>query len=158
MRPTVVGARSVCAVGAAGELGDERRQVGLRGLLGAQAAPLQKGAELLQVGAISLERVARKPALELEVGEEIAHQALGRARRRRALRCGHTGSFAPGASPPRSCNQAFRRRSSQNSAISVFASRHSSIAASSRAIGHGTTSMRSSSPLSALSSCRPVAQ
>jgi hypothetical protein len=36
--------------------------------------------ELQQVRAVGLERVARQPALELEVGEEVEHVVLERSR------------------------------------------------------------------------------
>ena len=63
----------------------------------------EETAELEQVGAVRSERVARQPALELEVGEEVENEALvalawlrlGGAFRRD---CGHTEYF-PGGQP-----------------------------------------------------------
>ena len=40
--------------------------------------PLQVRAVLQQVRAVGLERVAREPALELEVGEEVEQEVLER--------------------------------------------------------------------------------
>ena len=45
---------------------------------GVAARPLQVGAQLEQVGAIGLERVAREPPLELQIGEEVEHEVLER--------------------------------------------------------------------------------
>jgi plasmid stabilization system protein ParE len=57
----------------AGQLGvPERRRV--------EVLAREDGAELQQVGAIGLQRVARQAALELEVGQEIEHVVLERAR------------------------------------------------------------------------------
>ena len=36
----------------------------------------EKGPVLQQVGAVGVERVAREPTLELQVGEKVEHQAL----------------------------------------------------------------------------------
>jgi hypothetical protein len=60
-----------------------------------RVAPFQVAAVLQQVRAVGLERVAREPALELEVGEEVEHQVLERLGRRgrvgRSVDDGHRG-------------------------------------------------------------------
>ena len=56
----------------------------MRDLERPEPAAVQVGAVLQQVGPVGLERVARQPALELEVGEEVEHVVLVRARDRRA--------------------------------------------------------------------------
>ena len=53
----------------------------------------QERAELQQVRAVGLERVARQPALELEVGEEVEHVVLERPRLRGGVD-GHGAEFA----------------------------------------------------------------
>ncbi len=61
---------------ARGEAGDEARQVGVRDR--ERVAAVQVVAELEQVAAVGLERVARQAALELEVGEEVQDEVLER--------------------------------------------------------------------------------
>ncbi len=63
-------------------------------------------AELQQVGAVGLERVARQAALELEVGEEVEHEVLERLE---GSDDGHGAWFAAGGRAPCRCNAAFRR-------------------------------------------------
>ena len=114
------------------------------------AAAAQPLAELQQVGAVGLERVARQAALELEVGEEVEQQVLERlgatrSRCRRAVgRAGGCGvamatSFqasARAADSPARCNARFRllrgvlrRACSSRRPMIVFASRQPAIVA-----------------------------
>ena len=62
------------------------------------AVGIQVGAELQQIGAVGLQRVARQASLELEVGEEVEHQLLERARRGGGD-C-HGATFAPREASP----------------------------------------------------------
>ena len=55
----------------AGQLGQERREIAVASLGRAQIAAPQELAELQQVRAVGLERVARQAALQLQVGEEV---------------------------------------------------------------------------------------
>ena len=64
------------AVAPVGELGDELGEPGVVERQRVAPGPAQPFAELQQVGAVGLERVARQPALELEVGEEVEHEVL----------------------------------------------------------------------------------
>ena len=75
-------------------------------LQGIEAAPLEELPELEQIGAIRLERVAREPALELEVGEEVEDE-LAVVGARSGLD-GHATGFAPAHSAPGRCKAAFR--------------------------------------------------
>ena len=59
---------------------DESAQLGVSDRERIVAAAPQPVAELQQVGAVGLERVARQAALELEVGEEVEQQVLERVR------------------------------------------------------------------------------
>ena len=82
------------------EVGDVARLRLQRG----HVALLQEAAELEQVGAVRVERVAGQPALELEVGEEVEHEVLEPALGDRLLDCGHVRVFGrPGVIPCR-CN------------------------------------------------------
>ena len=59
------------------EVGEEVRDVAAVRLDRAHAARArQEHPVLQQVGAVGVERVARQPALELEVGEEVEHERL----------------------------------------------------------------------------------
>jgi hypothetical protein len=71
----------------------------------AGAAAVQERAELQQVRAVRLERVARQAPLELEVGEEVEHVMLERSRLGSGDD-GHGAGFAVAASLPRRCNAA----------------------------------------------------
>ena len=82
---------------AGGELGEKARELGVAERRRVVAVAHEEVAELQEVGAVGLERVARQPALELEVGEEVEHVVL------EALRCrccggdGHGRVFAAAA-------------------------------------------------------------
>jgi hypothetical protein len=76
-----------------GELGGEGGEVGVGDGERVEPAAAQPGAVLEQVGAIGLERVARQPPLELEVGEEVEQQVLERLRPGRRRRDGHSAEF-----------------------------------------------------------------
>ncbi len=62
--------------GAVGELGEKRREVAMTNVERAHTAATQKLPELQQIDAVGLQRVAREPALELQIGEEVEHEAL----------------------------------------------------------------------------------
>ena len=77
-------------------------------MLGAEdvgAAAPQERPELQQVGPVRLERVAREPALELEVREEVEDVMLERPRLRGGVD-GHVVQFAVSRLLPRRCNGA----------------------------------------------------
>ena len=80
------------ALAAGRQLGQEGAEVGVLDVDDVDAATAEEGPELQQVGAIGLERVARQPALELEVGEEVehppAHPAVGGGQRSVRTRAG----------------------------------------------------------------------
>jgi hypothetical protein len=61
-----------------GQRGDEAGEVGMRDR--ERVAPVQVRAVLQEVRAVGLERVAREPALELQVREEVEHEVLERFR------------------------------------------------------------------------------
>src|SRR4051812_42860493 len=73
------------------QAGDEARQIGVRDR--ERVAMRQVGAVLEQVAAVCLERVARQPPLELEVGEKVEDQVLerlgGRGSGERSVGDGH---------------------------------------------------------------------
>ena len=77
---------------AAGELVREGGQVGVRDVQRIVLRAREPLAVLQEVGAVGLERVARKAALELEVGEKVEQQVLER------LRCGRRSDDGHG--PP----------------------------------------------------------
>ena len=80
----------------------------MRDAEGVGAARLQMAAELLQVGAVGIERVARETALELEVGEEVEHEVLVWVGV--DLGDGHLPTaFAAGSPRPCTCKPPFRR-------------------------------------------------
>jgi len=83
-RPLVVSGR---------ELGHERRQVDAGRRERVDGAPRQEVAELLQIGAVGLQRVARQPTLQLEVGEEVERQFGDAASRSTDLGGGHEALF-----------------------------------------------------------------
>ncbi len=60
------------------QLGQKRGKVAVAGLDGAQAAAVQELAEREQVRAVGVERVARQPPLELEIGEKVEEEMLER--------------------------------------------------------------------------------
>ena len=129
MRPSVRGGDRRTALAPRGQLVQERGEIAVGRALDGQPAAVQVGAELLQVGAVGLERVAREPALELEVGEEVGDEALRRGPARDALRDraasrlraerrerrlgGPPRQLRSAGQPSLGCNQAFRRRASQ---------------------------------------------
>ena len=88
----------------AGELGHEGGEVGVLELERVLARLLQVRAELQQVRAVGLERVAGEPALELEVGEEVEHEVLECVR---SCDDGHAGGFAAARAPPAGATQLF---------------------------------------------------
>ena len=93
---------------AVGQLGDEFRELAMRDLQGADPLPLQEGAVLGQVRAVGLERVARQPPLQLQVGQEVERQVGERPRRGRMDGGGgHAPGFAPAARAPGRCNAPF---------------------------------------------------
>src|SRR5271157_6523212 len=79
-----------------GELGQERRQIAVARLKRAHPAAVEEGAELEEIRAVGLERVARKSPLELEIGEEVERQMLDPEPRRglRDLLKAHPPRFA----------------------------------------------------------------
>src|SRR4051794_10183693 len=92
------------AVAAERELGDEPGQAGVVERERVAARAPQPVAELEEVGAVRLERVARQAALELEVCEEVEHEVLVRLG---GTRDGHAREFAgterlPPCATPRS--------------------------------------------------------
>ena len=84
---------------ARGEPGQEVRQVGGGRRGGVGAVLSEEAAELEQVRAVRLERVARQAALELEVGEEVEHEMLERGSLR-LRRDSHQSAFARGTAIP----------------------------------------------------------
>ena len=90
------------------------------------AVLLQVGAELQQVGAVGLERVARESALELEVGEEVEHQLLERrAAARRAIAMAQRSRRAEAPlypPPPRNCATSARSAARSRSSARTRAS------------------------------------
>ena len=76
------------ALAAVGQLRDEERQVARLDVERVAPDPAQKLAVLLKVGSVGLERVARQPTLELEVGQEVERE-LGQS-------TGGSGSFGCG--------------------------------------------------------------
>ena len=58
------------------ERGEEVGEVRAGGIRRVGVPLVEEGAELEQVGAVGGERVARQPALELEVGEEVEDERL----------------------------------------------------------------------------------
>jgi hypothetical protein len=91
------------ALAARRELGDELGEPGVVELQRIAARALQPLAELQEVGAVGLERVAREPALELEVGEEVEDEVL-----EGLDGDGHGTGFAAAAASPCECNGSFR--------------------------------------------------
>ena len=77
---------------------------------GGLPAGVEETAELEQVRAVGLERVARQPALEFEVGEEVQHQVLEGLQLRGALDRGHGAAFAQPPSSPLRCKAALSRK------------------------------------------------
>ena len=71
------------ALAAVGELGDELREPGVVEAQQVAPGPAQPLAELQEVGAVGLERVAREPAFELEVREEVEDEVVVGLRARR---------------------------------------------------------------------------
>jgi hypothetical protein len=65
---------------ARGKLAQERREVHVLGRQHVGPAAAQERPELQKVRAVRLERVARQPALELEIGEEVEDVVLERPR------------------------------------------------------------------------------
>ncbi len=94
-----------------GELGQERRQIPMARLQGAHPAALEEGAELEEIRAVGLERVARQAPLELQIGEEVERQMLDPEPRRGCcdLLKAHPPRFASAAAAPWECNGSFRR-------------------------------------------------
>ena len=86
-----------------GDLGREGAQLGVPDRERIVAGAPEPLAELEQVGAVGLQRVAREPALELQVGEEVEQQVLERLGARRGRRDCHglQGFDAPRRSPAR---------------------------------------------------------
>jgi hypothetical protein len=102
----LAGERARCdgrALLAAGrQLGQELRQLAMGDPGSGQPAPIEELPELEQVRAVGIERVARQPPLELEIGEEVEDQWLdpdGDRRRGRLSGC-HPVTFAGDAVPP----------------------------------------------------------
>src|SRR3977135_1784024 len=83
---------------AGAELGNELGQLGVRDLERRVAVPLQPDPELLEVGAVGLERVARQAPLELEVREEVEDEIAERTRRGMRRGGGHRPSRSARAS------------------------------------------------------------
>ena len=122
------------ALAPVGELGDELGEPGVVEAQRVAPGPAQPVAELQQVGAVGLERVAREPALELEVGEEVEHEVVvglgaGRSGDERHVRRPWPRAVVRRAAAPlcstlrRRQRRSQRRRRSSSSPISVFASR-----------------------------------
>ena len=125
----------------AGELGvAERRRV--------EAVAREEVAELQQVGAVGLQRVARQAALELEVGEEVEHVVLERARGGCWAGDGHAGPGSPRAARFIPVQRGVRGVASQRwrshcRPMTVLASFVAASAASRSASGQRTISIRS---------------
>ena len=135
-------------VAAGGELVEEAGEV-RRARRRARRRPraLEVGAELQQVGAVGLERVARQPALELEVARGSRGRGARTAwRTRRRWPCARASP--PAARAPRRCKRAVqpsgRARRSQSRPTSVFASALPSMRPSRSSSGQVTSSMPSS--------------
>src|SRR5437588_1872040 len=117
-----------------GEPGEELGDVTVAGGGGLQAPAIEEAPELEQVRAVGLERVPRQSPLQLQIGEKVEDQWADAGRcERQGARSAHALSFAHPPGAPSLCNQAFSRRASQYSPMSVLASRHSAIAESSSA-------------------------
>jgi hypothetical protein len=80
------------------QLLQEAGEIRVLGIEHVHPAASEVEAELQEVGPVGLERVARQPALELEVCEEVEHLVLEAGRRR--LGDGHASRFAPWAAVP----------------------------------------------------------
>ena len=61
---------------AGGQLRQKRREIAVLRLQRIDVMPAQELAELQQVRAVGLQRVARQAPLELQIGEEVEHQRL----------------------------------------------------------------------------------
>ena len=75
------------------ETGEEVRDVGARGARRRLSTSVEEAPELEQVRSVGLQRIARQPALELEVGEEVEHQMLERLVLRGSRGDGHETAF-----------------------------------------------------------------
>src|SRR3984957_18242219 len=76
------------AVAAARKLGEKCRQVAVLGIERRDSTRRQEHSQLREVRLVGVQRVARKPALELEIGEKVERQPLEahRARGEQQLR------------------------------------------------------------------------
>ena len=94
-------ARGRALVGAGGELVEEAGEVGVLGRRARRRRGARNSPNCSRSRAVGLERVARQPALELQVGEEVEHVVLERAWRRSPGCDGHGAWFAAAAPSPR---------------------------------------------------------
>src|SRR5206468_1660558 len=113
---------------AARQVGEEVGHVGARGGDWRHVARVEEAAVLEQVGAVGLERVARQPALELQVRQEIEHQVLERpgvGGLEDGCHCSPCSADEPGslAGASRLSGYGCSNARSQSSAMSVLASR-----------------------------------
>ena len=76
------------------------REVGVGRRLHVDAVAREVRAELQQIGPVGLERVARQPALELQVREEVEHVMLERTRGRGSGDGRHAEAFFLGPPAP----------------------------------------------------------
>ena len=89
-----------------GQFGHKLPQLMRRELQGREVVPVQELAELLQVRPVRLKRVSRKPALKLEVTEEVEHEIGEPSRRGRG---GHARYFGLGVGGPADSRGGLRR-------------------------------------------------